>query len=274
MCELFALSSSFAANVTFSLGVFGERGGRLGPHKDGWGIAFKAGRDFRVIKEALPASASACLRFIESHEFRSDIVISHLRLATSPRTPSYTNTHPFERELYGHCHVFAHNGSTPGVLADPRLAPTSVYPLGESDSEHAYCALMGRLRNALLPGEILDLEKKLPVIQAWAAELARHGAANFLFSDSEYLYAHRSTRLYCLERHCPVVEETFGSNSLRVSVTDAGANPQHVCLIATQPLSADEPWTELPVGEVVVFQRGRRLDPPFPQIKKNEQPHP
>lgn len=62
MCELFALSSDRPANATFSLGVFGERGGRLGPHKDGWGVAFKEGRDFRLIKEAAPASGSACLR--------------------------------------------------------------------------------------------------------------------------------------------------------------------------------------------------------------------
>ena len=31
MCELFALSSDAPATVTVSLGVFSERGGRLGP---------------------------------------------------------------------------------------------------------------------------------------------------------------------------------------------------------------------------------------------------
>ena len=111
MCELFALSSDKPANVTFSLGVFGGRGGRFGPHKDGWGIAFKEERDFRVIKEAAPAAASACLRFIEANEIRSEIVLSHLRLASVPRVTSYTNTHPFSREIFGACHVFAHNGN-------------------------------------------------------------------------------------------------------------------------------------------------------------------
>ena len=113
MCELFALSSDRPANVTFSLGVFGERGGRLGPHKDGWGIAFKEGRDFRLIKEAVPAAASACLRFIESHEFRSEIVMSHLRLISVLRNATDTNTHPFACELYNATHVFANNSETP-----------------------------------------------------------------------------------------------------------------------------------------------------------------
>jgi predicted glutamine amidotransferase len=259
MCELFALSSDMPANVTFSLGVFGERGGRLGPHKDGWGIAFKEGRDFRSIKEAAPASASACLRFIESHEFRSEIVLSHLRLASVPRAASYTNTHPFARELYGACHVFAHNGNMPGVLSDIRLSPTWNFPLGETDSERAFCALMDRLRSTLAPDDIFSVTKKLPIIQDWADALAQHGTANFMLSDSTCIYAHRSTNLFYLERQCTPVRESFGSHSLRVALVPAEAGSQHVSLIATQPLTANEMWLPLPLGKVVPFRHGRRV---------------
>lgn len=261
MCELFALSSDRPANVTFSLGVFGERGGRLGPHKDGWGIAFKEERDFRVIKEAAPAAASACLRFIEANEIRSEIVLSHLRLASVPRVAAYTNTHPFSRELYGASHVFAHNGDTPGVLTDPRMTPTWNFPLGSTDSERAFCVLMDRLRRTLAPEDVLDVHKKLPVIQAWARELAQHGTANFLLSDSAYLYAHRSTQLFWVERQCRASGELFGSESLRVALAPAPDEAPHVTLIATQPLTADEPWLELPAGEVALFHRGRRVLP-------------
>ena len=245
--------------MTFSLGVFGERGGRLGPHKDGWGIAFKEGRDFRLVKEAAPASASACLRFIESHEFRSEIVLSHLRMASVPRASSYTNTHPFTRELYGACHVFAHNGNIPGVLSDIRLAPTWNFPLGETDSERAFCALLDRLRSTLAPDDVLNVSKKLPIIQEWANELAHHGAANFLFSDSATLYAHRSTSLFYVDRQCVPGPESFGSASLRVALIPAQSGPRHVSLIATQPLTTDETWRPLPLGEVVAFQHGRRV---------------
>lgn len=181
MCELFALCSDRPVNANFSLGVFGERGGRLGPHKDGWGIAFKEGRDFRLMKEASPAADSACLRFIEAHDFRSEIALSHLRLATLPRVDSYANTHPFVRELFGHAHVFAHNGSMPGVMADPLMVPAWHLPLGETDSERAFCVLMDRLRRALAPATVLDVDAKRPVIQAWASDLARHGTARRTF---------------------------------------------------------------------------------------------
>lgn len=261
MCELFALSSDTAVNVTFSLGVFGERGGRLGPHRDGWGIAFREGRDFRVIKEASPAAASACLRFIEEHEFRSEIVMSHLRLASLPKATSYANTHPFSRELYGTCHVFAHNGTMPGVIGDSAFTPAWNLPLGETDSERAFCALMDRLRNALTPDAVLDVRKKLPVIQAWATQLAHHGTANFVLSDSAYLYAHRSTNLFCVERQCLAPRESFGSETLRVALVPAREGARHVSLIATQPITADEGWVALPAGEVVAFRHGQRVAP-------------
>lgn len=259
MCELFALSSDRPTNATFSLGVFGERGGRLGPHKDGWGVAFKEGRDFRLIKEATPASGSACLRFVESQEFRSEIVLSHIRLASVPRVDSYTNTHPFARELYGACHVFAHNGDMPGILSDSRFAPRWNFPLGETDSERAFCALMDRLRRALAPDEGLNVAKKLPVIQNWANELAQCGTANFLLSDSEFLYAHCSTKLFYIERQCLAPHESFGSATLRVALEPAQDDSQHVSLIATQPLTTNEAWLALPPGKVAVFHRGRRV---------------
>jgi len=262
MCELFALTSNRQANATFSLGIFGGRGGRLGPHKDGWGIAFKEGRDFRLIKEPTPASDSACLSFVESHEFRSEIVLSHIRLASVPRVDSYTNTHPFARELYGASHVFAHNGDMPDILSDNRFEPTWNFPLGETDSERAFCALMDRLRRALAPDEVLNVAQKLPVIQNWANELAQCGTANFLLSDSEFLYAHRSTQLFYIERRCPVHRESFGSASLRLALEGAQDEFQHVSLIATQPLTTNEAWLALPPGEVVVFHRGQRIFKP------------
>jgi glutamine amidotransferase len=259
MCELFALCSDRPVNATFSLSVFGERGGHLGPHKDGWGIAFKEGRDFRLSKDAAPASDSACLRFIETHEFRSEIVLSHLRLATVPRITTYANTHPFARELFGACHVFAHNGDVPGVLADTRMAPAWNLPLGGTDSERAFCALMDRLRQALAPADVFDLPRKLPVIQAWADQLARHGTANFLLSDSEFVYAHRTNKLFYLDRQCPLPTETIGSPELQVALNQPPGQTQHASLVATEPLTPHEHWLPLPAGQVVVFQHGRRI---------------
>jgi glutamine amidotransferase len=255
VCELFGMSSRLPTNVTFSLAVFGERGGRIGPHKDGWGIAFNEGKDFRIIKEAAPASNSACLLFIEGHDFKSQIVISHIRRATAATAASFTNTHPFARELYGFTHVFAHNGDVPGVFTGG-FEPRYYYPQGETDSERAFCALMDRLRAVLSPENALNLLMKLPVIEDWALEVSKFGIFNFLLSDSRYLYAHRSTQLFYVQRECVSQSECLKSEELTIRLAQAANGLQRVVAIATEPLTSDEGWQPLPEARVAAFLHG------------------
>lgn len=56
--------------------------------------------------------------------------------------------------------------------------------------------LVALLRRTLAPDEVLNVGKKLPVIQNWVNEIAQCGTANFLLSDSEFVYAHRSKGWY------------------------------------------------------------------------------
>lgn len=78
-------------------------------------------------------------------------------------------------------------------------------------------------------------------------------------SDSEFVYAHRSTRLHYIERQCAGVRETLASAALQVALSPSQADVQHACLIATEPLTPHETWLPMPVGEVAVFHRGRRI---------------
>jgi len=115
MCELLGMSCNVPTDVRFSFSGLIERGGRTGPHRDGWGIAFYEGRAARIFKEPTPAAESRCLAFITEYDFQSTMVIAHIRKANPEyigRLPA--NTHPFERELNGRSWVFAHNGKLPG----------------------------------------------------------------------------------------------------------------------------------------------------------------
>ena len=95
--------------MSYSLALLRPRGGEIGPHADGWSLAFYEGREARVFKEPVPAAESRCLAFIAEHDYRSTIVIGHIRKANPPefgRTSA--TTHPFSRELAGRSWVFAH----------------------------------------------------------------------------------------------------------------------------------------------------------------------
>jgi len=121
MCELLGMSANRPTDVNHSLALLRPRGGEIGPHADGWGVAFYEGRAARIFKE--PAADSRCLALIADYDYRSTIVIGHIRKANPPEFGrASANTHPFSRELGGRSWVFAHNGQLPGLKDDARFA--------------------------------------------------------------------------------------------------------------------------------------------------------
>lgn len=111
---------------------------------DGWGVAFCQGPDVALFREPAAAAGSALVRHLESQGPATRLAISHIRHATQGEV-SLANTQPFVRELGGRTHVFAHNGDLPAI-GDCKLLSLGDYrPVGQTDSEHAFCALLGRV---------------------------------------------------------------------------------------------------------------------------------
>lgn len=262
MCELFAMSSRGPATVTLSLGILAEHGGKTALHKDGWGIAFYGEEDARILKDTTCASRSKWVKFVEHQELRSTLVISHIRLATDGAI-AIKNTQPFGREMGGRMHVFAHNGHVPGIKSLGRFRSDSFRPIGDTDSEIAFCALLERIKplwhdRDMAPG----VQPRLDVVADFASDLGQFGPANFLYCDGEVLFAHGHRRkqadgefeppgLYWLHRKCAgkdLLAETSG-----VSVISPD---QHVILVASVPLTT-EAWEPFREGEVVAIANGK-----------------
>lgn len=268
MCELFAMSSLLPTRVDFSIELLAQRGGAKGPHTDGWGVAFYAGRDALLLREAKAASASPLVAHTEQHGPPSDLVISHIRLATIGAR-SMANTQPFGRELGGRVHVFAHNGDLPGIALEPGIRVGRFTPIGETDSEVAFCNLLGRLQPLWheAAGEVPSLTARLAAVCAFAAELRELGPASFLYADGETLFAHadRRTRpnsdewlpgMYLLTRDCeePVPDLSDSGVTLETA-------RQTLCLVASEPLTG-EAWRPLDRGEVLAMAHGSVLQLP------------
>jgi predicted glutamine amidotransferase len=273
MCELFAMSSHLPAGVDLCLAEFARHGRATGPHKDGWGIANYANDGaVRLYKEAESAGESEWVEFIETHNMRSTIVLSHIRRATQGK-PSLMNTQPFRRELGGNCHVFAHNGDLPDIQHNPGFPLGFHRPIGDTDSEHAFCSLLFRLEKLWLESTgPPDLEGRLAVVVAFARSLALLGMANFIYSDGDAVFAHGNTRrerttdpprppglwlLHRTERTSPLCLSTGG---LRILAEPGG---REMTLVASVPLT-DEDWQPLAEGELVVLRRGSVVAPNTP----------
>lgn len=262
MCELFAMSSRKPATVTFSLGVLAEHGGKTAPHKDGWGIAYYDDTDVQLIRDTTCASNSQWVQFVEQQELRSTLILSHIRRATEGAI-AIKNTQPFSRELGGRMHVFAHNGHLPKIREHSGFRIDSFRPIGDTDSEVAFCALLERIKQLWHNhGSNPELVARLDVVAEFANDIRPLGVANFLYSDGEVLFAHGHRRkqadgefkppgLYLLRRQCgrrDRVAETAG-----VSVISPN---QEVILVASVPLTA-EAWEPLQQGEVVAISEGQ-----------------
>jgi len=263
MCELFGMSTRTPSTVSMSLDEFSRHGGLSGPHKDGWGIAWYSERDLRVIKEAMAAADSACVRFIQDNPFVTPFAISHVRKATRGAV-ALRNCQPFAREMGGAWHCFAHNGDLHGLTPERAWPDGGARPIGETDSEVAFCELLQRLRPLWRDGMTPALHARRLVVEQYAQDMRGLGPANFLYCDGDALFAHADRRhqsdgtirppgLWMLTRHCAAGGE-LATAGLRIEAHDA---EQDVVLVASVPLT-DEHWVPLPQGEVLVAQAGVR----------------
>ena len=263
MCELFCLSSRLATVVSFSLEAFARRGGRDGRNIDGWGLAYYDDRDVRLYREPEPAADSTWLAFVERRRVASTMVLSHIRHATRGRI-SLANTQPFAREVGGRWHVFAHNGRLDDIESRHAGEWNRFRPIGETDSEIAFCILLERL-SELWRGRVEpSLDDRLAVVKRFAADMRRLGPANFIYADSSALFAHAHRRiqannliappgLWQLQRRCLVDADALPEAGVAI---ESGRHDQEVTLVASVPLTA-EPWKPLAEGEVLIVQNGR-----------------
>ena len=264
MCELLALSSSRPARLTFSLHTLAARGGLLGRSHDGWGVAFYEGCDIALFREPRPAADSALVNFLETQGPATGLAISHIRHATRGEV-SLANTQPFVRQLGDRTHVFAHNGDLPGIEAAFALDQRVCRPVGQTDSELAFCALLARMSALWLDGGPPPLESRLSVLATFAAELRALGPANFLSADGDALFAHGDRRLqdngraeppglWIRQRICPP-DTAAADQGAGVSVHTDGTS---VVWVASVPLT-DDPWQPLACGELVAIRDGQIL---------------
>ncbi|HEV8311904.1 MAG TPA: class II glutamine amidotransferase [Burkholderiaceae bacterium] len=247
MCQLLGMNANTPTDVMFS---FTGLATRAEEHKDGFGIAFFEGAGLRLLVDHHSARISPVAELVKRYPIKSDNVIAHIRKATQGRV-ALQNTHPFVRELWGRYWVFAHNGDLKGF--HPRLHG-AFRPVGDTDSEHAFCWLMQELAkaHASVPG----VDELSATLRELVPQVARHGNFNLLLSNGEALWAHASTRLHYLLRRHPFGRATLHDEDVTVDFSRDTTPNDRVAVVATEPLTDNEAWTPFAPGELRVFVGG------------------
>ena len=261
MCQLLGMNSRLPASLSLSFTGFAQRGGLTDHHADGWGIAFfesegdAPGKGVRYFVDKESASTSPMARMLREYPIKSHNVVAHVRKATVGAV-TLENSHPFVRELWGRYWVFAHNGD----LKD--FAPVmhgSFRPVGNTDSELAFCWLMQQLAKS--HAGVPSVEELTLTLRELVPQIACHGSFNFLLSNGQALWAHASTSLHYLIREYPFGEAHLKDEDLRVDLAELNGPQDRQAIVVTEPLTVNEAWTALVPGELKVFVDGTVLEP-------------
>lgn len=239
-------------DIVFSFSGLALRGGAKGPHADGWGLALYEGKAVRSFLEPAAASHSALADYVRKNPIKTLLAVAHVRKRT--RGPvSLANTHPFVRELWGRSFVFAHNGTVRGVRKH-KLG--RFRPIGTTDSEFAFCAMLHRLERSFdeYPRSHAALYE---AIADAGARIGARGTFNFLLGDGTHLYARCATRLAFIIRKAPFREATLADDDVKIDFSSVTTPDDRVAIVATAPLTRDETWTHGKPGEMWVFRAGR-----------------
>ena len=247
MCQLLGMNANTPTDVMFS---FAGLATRADEHKDGFGIAFFEGSGLRHFVDHHSARNSALAELVKRYPIKSENVIAHIRKATQGQV-ALENTHPFQRELWGRYWVFAHNGNL--VDFHPRLH-AAFKPVGQTDSERAFCWLMQELSKA--HASVPSVEELSHTLAELMPQLNRHGTFNMLLSNGQALWAHASTHLHYLLRRHPFGPTRLRDEDLSVDFAPETSARDRVAVIATEPLTRDEPWVAFRPGELRVFVGG------------------
>jgi predicted glutamine amidotransferase len=248
MCQLLGMNANTPTDLVFSFTGFSKRAEE---HKDGFGIAFFEDAGVRLFVDAQSAAQSPVAEMVRHYPIHSSNVIAHIRKATQGRI-ALENTHPFQRELWGRYWAFAHNGDLKNYA--PRLHG-AFHPVGDTDSELAFCWLMQELAKA--HAGVPSISELTATLNELVPRVAAHGTFNFMLSNGQALWAHCSTHLHYLLRQHPFQAARLQDEDMSVDFARVTTPADRVAVVVTQPLTANEAWVAFAPGELKVFVGGQ-----------------
>lgn len=259
MCQLLGMNCNVPTDICFSFTGFQARGGATDVHADGWGIAFFEGRGVRLFLDPQPSCSSPIAALVRAYPIHSTNVIAHIRKATQGNV-RLENTHPFQRELWGRYWVFAHNGHLPELngASNPLALDGSFLPVGETDSEKAFCWILQSLRHEF--GDTPPADDALFAhLHALTLHLCQYGQCNYLLSNGHLLFAHCSTQLCYIVRKAPFSAAHLRDEDVTMDFSAVTRPDDRVAVIATQALTDNEHWETMPAGSLWCFSGGEPL---------------
>lgn len=278
MCQILGMNCAHKTSHSFDFSGFRQRGGKTDKHSDGFGIAFHEGNDkVTKIVDTAPAAFSSTAKAIVDSPIKAKNMISHIRYATQGKK-NKDNAHPFQRELWGIQIIYCHNGDMPEfsqinkenhpLLGVTRIKDIVYTPVGETDSEAAFCAILNALNAEFdSPPSLQTLYKK---IQQLCDEIVlgeeETTIFNMLFAygeDTLFSYSWPGARpgskvwngLFYTIRDPSATLELVDMDK-KVDYRTLSSKDNRIVVVTTKPLTKNEAWIEVRRGQCLMFHKG------------------
>ena len=191
-----------------------------GNHPNGWGVAWRAGDEIRMVKSGKPAASDPLLSGMSAV---SDRFIGHVRYASNPETVSAANSHPFQALGV----TLAHNGTFYGRIGAE----------GNARKVSDTVVFLELLENRWMERTLAGLSETLRGILSDQELVGDYSAANLLVATGNELFAFRRFR------------RNGEYYTLYLNSGDG------IAVVASEPLDADAGWRPLADGELVELSR-------------------
>ncbi|HCR85717.1 MAG TPA: hypothetical protein DIV86_03470, partial [Alphaproteobacteria bacterium] len=186
-------------------------------------------------------------------------------------------TQPFSKPIGGREWIFMMQGALDINEIRNILKKQSHFyePTGLSEAEAAFCMILNRVQNR-------DSKKLSDIgwnrIHKWFNELNSFGSANFFISDGITTAGYRglgSEKIF-YARRTPPFSTTIISDQDRIFSADFCNSLDELrtqFIFSSSPLSADDVWSELNDGQMVVAKRGSKIWDSEQDIKNTSNPN-
>ena len=138
------------------------------------------------------------------------------------------------------------------------FAPTadgSHAPVGDTDSERAFCHVLQSLRSRF-PNGMPPRDDLFAALVELAGQISRHGELNFLLSSGDCLFAHCGSKLCYVVRQAPFAVAHLKDQDVSVDFSEVTNPDDRVAVIATLPLTDNEEWIIMNPATLMLFHDG------------------
>jgi|FLOH01.1.fsa_nt_gi transglutaminase-like putative cysteine protease/predicted glutamine amidotransferase len=239
----------------------------------GWGFGWYPNDDYgaSIVKDGMAKDTQTLLDTLkDGTSFRSTMFMCKVKGVGRQYTQH--DSQPFRRSFGGYDWLFLHNGQLDlGALNELHTDPSGVLePVGKTDSELAFCFLLGKLMGSSAKA-LTDIEGN--ELLAWMEQLDGMGSADFVISDGRSMAVYHGknseSNLY-IHRVLPSEKPPiFESDLVCLDLEDPRDSLRTVFMVTS--FQFDEiPFDPMEPGRLIITRRGAIYWDSFPAKVKTQ----